>query len=55
MMDMSPSTAFVIGFVVLLSVIACVFVGMRVVGGRLQDGKERPSPPAASPETNQDE
>lgn len=55
MMDMSPSTAFVVGFVVLLTVIACLFVGMRVVGRRLQDGKEQPSPPRRQPETNQDE
>jgi hypothetical protein len=55
MMDMSPSAAFIVGIVVLLSVIAVIVVGMRVVGQRLKDGEEQPSPPRSQPETNHDE
>jgi len=35
MMDMSLSTAAILGFVLLLIVVAGVFVGMRVVGKRV--------------------
>ena len=42
-MDMSLSTAAILGFVLLLIVVAGVFVGMRVVGKRVQDRKDHPS------------
>jgi hypothetical protein len=39
MMEMSPSAAVIVVFIVLFTAIAGVFVGMRLVGRRLQDGK----------------
>ncbi len=53
MMDMSPSAALIVGFVVLLIVIAGVFVGMRLAGKRLQDGK-RQSPASRTSDTSPD-
>jgi len=39
MMDTSPSVALVLGFVLLLVVIAVFLVGLRLAGRRMQDGK----------------
>jgi len=54
MMEMSPSAAVIVVFIVLFTAIAGVFVGMRLVGRRLQDGKP-PSSASRTSDTSSDE